>query len=67
VAGLLDERATLIEDRPFRSPHHHVSLAGLVGGGTGMARPGEVSFAHRTVALCFPALSFIRGVIAQEA
>jgi magnesium chelatase family protein len=49
IAGLLGEEATLIEDRPFRSPHHHISVSGLVGGGSGFARPGEISLAHNGV------------------
>lgn len=49
VAGLLTGDAPLITRPPFVAPHHTSSMAALVGGGTGMARPGAVSRAHRGV------------------
>lgn len=45
IAGILPKDSALVTERPFRNPHHTVSDAALVGGGS-FPRPGEVSFAH---------------------
>ena len=65
VAGLLGERAGLITTRPFRAPHHHISLAGLIGGGSGLPRPGEISLAHHGV-LFLDELPLYRGEVLES-
>jgi magnesium chelatase family protein len=48
VAGILTGGG-LVDSRPFRAPHHTISPAGLLGGGSGFLRPGEASLAHNGV------------------
>jgi magnesium chelatase family protein len=49
AAGLLRPDAPLATTRPFRAPHHATSVPGLIGGGSPVPRPGEVSLAHHGV------------------
>ncbi|PDV99643.1 YifB family Mg chelatase-like AAA ATPase [Candidatus Viridilinea mediisalina] len=49
VCGQLPKEMPLMRRRPFCAPHHTTSIAGLIGGGAGRARPGLVSMAHRGV------------------
>lgn len=62
IAGLLDTRQGFLATRPFRSPHHTISEAGLLGGSTN-PRPGEVSLAHLGVLFLDELPEFKRGTL----
>ncbi|CAM2740569.1 YifB family Mg chelatase-like AAA ATPase [Actinomyces slackii] len=63
VAGTFSPEAGLISRRPLRSPHHTATRAAVIGGGSGVPRPGDVSLAHRGVLFLDEAPEFSAGVL----
>ena len=62
VAGVLEDSRGLVGTRPYRSPHHTISDAGLIGGGA-VPRPGEVSLGHNGVVFLDELPEFERNVL----
>jgi len=63
VAGTLDPRAGLVRRPPFEAPHHSATAVSLIGGGSGIPRPGAASRAHRGVLFLDEAPEFAPAVL----
>jgi magnesium chelatase family protein len=63
IAGVLAADGALIRRPPFQAPHHSASTAALVGGGSGLARPGALSLAHRGVLFLDEAAEIAGGTL----
>lgn len=63
VAGSADDQVILDRTPPLRSPHHSITAPALFGGGSGIARPGEMSLAHRGVLFLDELLEWPRAVL----
>lgn len=63
IAGLLPAGGRLIRRPPFQAPHHAATVPSIVGGGSGLARPGAISLAHRGVLLMDEAPEFSKAAL----
>lgn len=63
VAGMLPADAPLVSTPPFQAPHHTASVPSLVGGGSGVPRPGAISCAHRGILFLDEAPEFSAGTL----
>jgi magnesium chelatase family protein len=63
VAGALPQQVSLVSAPPFLAPHHTATKAAIVGGGSGIIRPGSASLAHRGVLFLDEAPEFARDVL----